>query len=464
MTTDNDRVILEILDSYFKDHPGNPKMSLADFKSKLAAKGIELADATLFSRLHKQKGHEWIDFQLTEGAQAGHVWIRSQGQAALSPDAGSSNQRTDGPTTRQQLVENAEHLDRLRAREIAEIKSCFKQASEGHHFVVLGGQRMVGKSRLLARLCEDLSDEYVPLLIETPITSDLNGFAYDLARQLTNKFQIWASKHSVSTLSSPHKKAFKDGGKEAFLEHWTGLRQGMGEKRPVVMIDHIENLGDPGRLNDKIIKFIDDFVRDPRNGNFILAVCDLPRENLLHRLLAKGYPVRIRHHKEEKIRPLLSHRIADSMSNEVINFCLALCDGHPRFLETVLNLLAKIQEWNQEDFISEFLQEVHYFLCDLTHRMSSHELTVVWLTGQRILAAHLELEYSLQDLKGMADQYESTRNVTEDVLLRGVCDLAERELIEWKNWNAGLFRFRLAALPLWARRRAFFLGEEHQWK
>lgn len=358
--------ILDSLYHHFTSHPGLPKMTLGALYESIGVspnddKGVGEARYQLFSL--KRRG--WVEYQILENGSGGVVEITSEG-IRIAEDRKQSMppipeleilEPLEGPRIEAVIpepcpatLEDVVQADRAcaglfqRHDVLGEIKMLFGQASSTCHFVVLYGEPMVGKTRILVRLSEVLGDEYVPLRVTSQglglsALGDLDAFVFDLAVQLQVKFEKWAYRHSVSVSPNvPDRNAFQHGrGVRAFYTHWDKLRQQTGNRRPVVMFDEIERLLDhEDRLNQQILTFLDDFVCNLENGCVIVAgserILQL-RNELFEILISRGRPIRVRYYDKEAASSIFSAiQNYFTFDEDVLHYLTAICDGHPRLL------------------------------------------------------------------------------------------------------------------------------------
>lgn len=353
---------------------------------------------------------------------------------------------------------------------VNEIREYLTQTSETSP-VVLSGEPMVGKTRILKYLSEALSDRHVPMSVTGQgfkTLSSLNHFVFDLADQLTNEFNEWAghncSGHNglLSNLGEPMLSDFREDPERAFYEQWNNIRQNTGNKKPVVMFDEIEYLLD--NPNHQILRFLNNFIRSPEHGYFILAGSERIRysENEeFSMLIGKGEPFRVRFYKKGAVSSIFSVvRRYFSCEDDTLQNCIYLCDGHPRLLgivyEAAVSHLADSQRKqtvkdDTESILIKTVERASDFLWALGHRLSSDELSVVWLISRKLSLPIDKTEYSLSELTDLADQYHFENTAAD--LNRGVAHLEEREWIEWKDKKKKLFQINLCIFPLWLRHR-----------
>jgi hypothetical protein len=104
-----------------------------------------------------------------------------------------------------------------------------------------------------------------------------------------------------------------------------------------------------------------------------------------------------------------------------------------------------------EPIVINVIERTRDVLLALWQRLSPCEQAVVELISRKpvLLDPASVFECRLGELLYLADERFGESTTACDGLGEGVADLAERELVEWKDRDEGLFRFRLGILPLW---------------
>jgi len=489
MNTNLETAILGALYDYRESNPGSPEMTFNELYGEI---GVSLSDKKGVGEVRHQlfslKRIGWVGYESLQDGTGGTVVITPSGAKVIEDSrqtmtSGSDLDIPESPEDRSEELINEADIPTscpitlegaIRGHECAglvqrddllqEIKGYFAQNC---HFTVLYGESMVGKTKMLRRLSEAPSKEYVPLLVTSQglglsALGSLDAFAFDLAHQLTNKFNRWSGHHGFSlSLSVPDRKDFQDGRSTiAFYTHWDDLRRKASDRHPIVMFDEIERLLDhQDQLNPQILTFLDDFVCNPENGYFVIAgserILDLDN-NLLNMLIARGQPIRVRYYNRETVSAVFSavqsYFVLDS---EVLQYLSALCDGHPRFLQMIYQATRSLgkQRLGKNDIGPVLLKVIDLtdpMLRELLRRLTTNERAVVWLISQSGLVDGLL--YSLHGLAELAHRLPTTPRVDYDLRI-GVDYLEEREWIEWESQEEGSFRFKLGIVPLWVRRR-----------
>ncbi len=351
---------------------------------------------------------------------------------------------------------------------VNEIKEYLTQKSEPRP-VVLSGEPMVGKTRILKYLSEVLNDRHVPMSVtgqSFKTLTDLNGFVFNLADHLTSEFNECARQNgALSNLDEPVLSDFREEPEGAFYRQWNNIRQNAGKKKPVVMFDEIEYLLDnPGKPNHQILRFLNNFIRSPANGYFILAGSERIRysdNEEFSMLIGKGEPFRVRFYEKETVSSIFS-AVCEYFSCQcnILQNCIYLCDGHPRFLGIVYEVMVshlvdsqrkKSVKDDTESILIKAVERASDFLWALGHRLSSDELFVVWLISRKLSVPIDRTEYFLNELNELAEQYHFDNTAID--LDRGIARLEEREWIEWKDRKKKLFQINLCIFPLWLRHR-----------
>jgi AAA+ ATPase superfamily predicted ATPase len=460
------------------------------FTKLYEAVGVALDDsrqmATVRSRLFSLQEKGWVEYESIEDGSGGLVKITSEGVRVVEDrrqsiviqevrkDEGTTTEEVDTlescPANLEELATRDQDYARLVRREelLSKIKEYF--TSKGRHFIVLYGQPMVGKTKILAHLSETLGNQYIPLMVTGQglnTVDNLDAFAFDLADQLTNKFRRWARRYGVSrSLNAPDWDNFV-GGKatRAFYAHWNCLQQIADKRQPVVMFDEIEHLLDRHEeLNPGIIPFLDDFVRNPENGYFIVAGSEriqFSSDKQFSMLIAKGQPIRVGHYDEATVLSFFSAlQEYFGFEDDALQYCIALCDGHPRLLQFVFETIVRqvkssgrrtLETDDIDQILAKVIEETHYFLWALWQRLSARERYLVWLIGQEVSGLTGESVHYLHELLDLAHQHCTDSTVDYSNLEEGVDHLKVREWTEWRDKDEGLFCLKLGIFPLWVR-------------
>jgi hypothetical protein len=342
-----------------------------------------------------------------------------------------------------------------------------------------------------------LDEKCVPLLVTVQgsllnkALGDLDAFVFDLAQQLTDRFGEWAERHGLPKLNSPDRNGFEGKGTIAFDTHWADLRSMAGKREPVVMFDEIESLLDPHeKLDLRILTFLYHFVCNPDNGCFILVGSEFAKRyselarrysefpqydtriEQFDRLISRGHSFRVRYYDDEIVKRIFSvTQKYFAYEGDTLEYIAALCDGHPRILDVMLQAIVRlirrsrgkqgVEKSDIEAILTSVVDRASYFLWWMCQRLNDTELHVVWLVSQKILISPIDaLEYSVRELVGLANQHFADSTIDYSILIeKGVTDLESREWIEWKDRDDGLFRFKLGIFPVWIGRHQFSLDE-----
>lgn len=486
-------LIYEILLEHHKSHPNLPGMTFAELYQLIdipldnRKKQAELRSELFSLRMERQIKYPSSGDNLNHLIEIEPTSIKAaqnrQETIGLMPSPQFTNENITvvneinvlefRPITPEYLIQTDTICAYLMHRDelLEEIKEYFTQTSKRCHFIVLYGQHLVGKSTMLDRLPQILGDAYVPLLVTGQgffNTDSLDHFIYDLAWQLSDKFNKWGKDHKpVPNLEPLHWDNFKEGkGRKAFYIYWDQLRENAGNNRqPIVMFDEIEHLlDDPDKLSPQILTFLDKFVSRPENGYFIFVGSEdilKSKNNDLNRLIAKGQSIPVGHFEEETVKSIFSRvrRHLLSCEDSALQHLMALCDGHPGVLWQMLEAIfwqrnrslgkQGIERGDLIPIIERVLKRTQLLLPALKKPLSEDELSIVFLISRRLPSMISELDYSLDELIWTAEQDFTDLTIRPNDLRKGLIRLAEREWIEWKDRDKGLFRFKLGILPLW---------------
>lgn len=375
------------------------------------------------------------------------------------------------PPALEELIQMDEEFARIIQRDVLvkEIQEYLETPGTELHPIVLYGQSMAGKSNILKRLCQVLDDKYVPLMaiLQGCDLSNLDSFLCDLASQLTMRLNEWADlKKLPLNLKTPEKEDFEGKGTTTFDAYWDHLRKVAGKRQPVVMFDEIERLLDPLKeLDLRILALLEDFLHDSDKGYSILAGSERIWQSLHGRfdsLIDGGKPIRVPYFGDEIVTSCFA-AVRDRLSFEsnILSYITALCDGHPRVLQDLYEVIAslinespgkrKIERHDIEPIVTSVIERTGAALTALWVRLSHGERDVVELVSKKtVLFDPVEVfECYLKELFRLADNDSNTSTMDYTSLRESISYLEERGLIEWKSKE--LFRFRLGILPFWRR-------------
>lgn len=493
----SDKIILSVLYNYYEAHRGEPEMTFNELYETI---GISLDDrktlGQVWYELHSLKKKEWIDFKSFKDSSSGLVWITPEGikvvkgirrvtdptsesETSELPEEGEDEKairqtvfiEPSWPATLEDLIKSDEICHRLFHRDdlINKIKERFYRKQD--HFIVLYGEPMVGKTKLLQRLPEALAGEYVPLMVDIYQTSvySLENYLFDLAIQLTDKFRDWTQCFKIPfSLKEPNQDDFGEGrGERAFNTHWDNLRRNAGERQLVVMFDELDSLLDSSdKLDPKIFIFLRYFLRDPQNGCFIMAGSEriLRHEHReFRKLVASGQPIRMRYYSKDLILNVFSvFQKCFAVDKALLQRLGKLCDGQPRLFKVMCEVAIEriatkspggreLEESELEEILDLVIQQANAFLWDLWGSLESEEEAVVRAVAEEISGLSSKLDYSMDDLAELAGRLAMPAT-DYGSLKKGVDLLAKREWIEWTDKTKEQFHFKLGIVPLWVQR------------
>jgi hypothetical protein len=484
--------ILEALLTRFKSRPGNPFMTFSELYETVGVSESDIGKAWYVFYSMQSKG--LIDQVSLDNGLGGTAKITPRGikvaqdrQRTLSHTKTAVEDSAQScPANLEKLIQTDEECARLIRRDelvnelVDRIQEYPDKKVMNPNYIVLYGQPMTGKTKVLYRLAEVLDNDYVPLIVTVQGSSltGLNYFAFDLASQLTNKFNAWAQRYGIpSALNSPTWEDFREGMEEgAFRTHWRSLRRMAGQKQPIVMFDEVERLLDSiYALDEKIIDFISDFVKNPDNGYFVLVGSERvhwsesPRFSLL---IGNGDRLLVRYlGKEATLRVFSAAQSYFTLEPGALEAILMLCDGHPRILQHAYEVIVstamrsresrKILASDVKPIAVSVVERIDDILWALLQRLSEEERRVVELFSHNECDLRNALEYDLKELHNLAEQHAvklSTDSDQPNWLKTGIRDLKDREWVEGENGNGGLFRFKLGIVPWWYRYRHVDLG------
>lgn len=481
MNSNVQEAILLILYEYFLSNPQDTRMVFSDLCKKINSNPNEDDIREIRKELFKLKHKGWVDFQFLDQTLEGEAWIEPDGLKITeslekkNQDMDSTESSTVCPQSLGELIEEMPAFARLIQREdlLKEIIRYITQTPDPKpNHIVIYGQPMVGKTKFLEYLSNSLSDRFVPLMITGQGLNSINNmnvFLFDLVVQLTDKFNKWGKKHDSSNgLFHPDKNEFSEGKAiHAFHTIWKKILQISGERKPFVIFDEIEHLLDYHKpLDERILNFVDEFIRNPENGYFILAGSERIRfsqNEQFSMLIAKGqlYPVHC--FDEGTSRKIFSSfQKYIGYEEEFLDDIIALCDGHPRIINNMYESMASfvnelpdkrnITTKDFETILTMLIERTSEVLWALRWRLTNEERIVLQLICPNFTFEVWQSEFSINELWNLRKKQTSDTSFDLETLRKGVIGLESREWIDWVDREEELFRFKLIIFPVWIRR------------
>ncbi len=471
-----DSAILEILYEDYCQHPGSSSgMTLNDVLDKLGILS-ENSDEWWQFHLHSSslESKEWITSKFVDDGTAGSMKITSTGMK-ITEDMrrNADSERQVCPGSLEVLAQQKDHDCAVFVRRdnlVDEIRRYFE--NRHCHFIVLHGQARVGKTKLLERLSKLLpKDEYLPLIV-TPEGSnpmDVNSYAFDLARQFTDKYNDGLGRrvHISNGLDAPDENDFLNGKAiDGFYKYWGALRRKAKPRIPVLMCDEIECILDAsGEADYSTIEFIYNFMCNAENGFFILTGSERIRYTQnpqFNKFIAKAKPIHVHYYDKTVVSSIFS-LIRQYVTDEcgALDRFLLFSDGHPHVLQTLLNVISfyvnnspRKNKIGDEDFkrmLNKLINDLDEFLNRFISVLHPEEFYVAWLISQGKISYHVNsLEYSMEQLFAWAKDYLADQKTD---LKAGVCRLVARQWAEWEDQEEKSFCFRFGIFPLWIQQR-----------
>ncbi|CAN2040246.1 hypothetical protein GMMP15_150048 [Candidatus Magnetomoraceae bacterium gMMP-15] len=315
------------------------------------------------------------------------------------------------PATIKDLIQSNPDCARILQRDdlIDTIKIHFNQQN---HYIVLYGQRMVGKTFLLQRMSGMLQNEYIPIILnmqEFKNLNNLDSFEFELIWTIIYKTKQWANDIDISiNLDTPKHEDFK---KHGFNRYWDKIKQIKKKRQYIIMIDEIEELlSSYEKVNSQVLKFLYNFICNPENGKFIIVGFEQYFHNSnnqhFNRLLANGRPIRVDHYKEDICSLIFSAtQQYFTCENDILRYYILLCDGHPRILNIVYEATIycltkelcknKLENNDIELIKKKLLEQCSYAAQSLYKELSQEERLVIKIISQKSLN---KSEYFLHEL------------------------------------------------------------------
>lgn len=485
-----DSNIIQILYTYLNEYPGDHQMKISDLRNQLSERYGIIEDSKFLGGLMILKKNKWIDYKSLTNQLAGLAWIEPDG-IKVAEDIQAHNMQSNRykscPATIEQWTEKyptyASSI--LRKELIKKVEDYCIQATPQCRLIVLFGEPRVGKTQALKRLERVLSNRFFSLVVDGQLLnepSNLDIFAYNLARRMKYGFESWNSyREPHGFLADPQWNEFNRGnGSTAFYKFWSRLQQ-LYQGRCIVLFDELAYLLDSSKGSDPklILNFLNEFANSTSNVYLVLAISSNFRNSdnkQFIELINSGFQFKVNHYSEDTTLNVFS-AIKDCFQceDDFLSYCVALCDGHPEIMDiayaeivkyaTFPSLKERLNSSDFEIFSVQLIDKIHEKLLQLWRSLSKSEQKLIILVSQKGVTNQVptpiqlikELNYcTLQDLVELAIRVPEI-NSDEDInaLRNAVYTLVQREWIEWNDLSNRSFRFKLGIFPLWLRRYQF---------
>ncbi|QTA82739.1 AAA ATPase-like domain-containing protein [Desulfonema limicola] len=381
------------------------------------------------------------------------------------------------PSDFDELIEKEKNLSFHVKRNalINEIRKQFKR----ENFIILKGQPLVGKSRLLENLSENLSCDYVTLEISSHgcRVEKSDTFIYDLAEKTIIEFKRWAEQNSIDfLLDSPTWDHYSRGNAQiAFSQLLRLLKKKAGKLPLLFIIDEIEHLLDRTVETDKqSFVFLDWLVRNPKNGFFIFAgsqYIDFSHNEQFGNIIAKGRVLHVPYYEKGIVQNIYAavQKYIDDETDIIPKFCV-YTNGHPRIIRYLVDELLKRFKYNlteqhkkiiENDF-DLIIESVTAKSCEilwmLWKRLSIEEKFITWLISREL---YTDFKYNCDKIIELSKHHIENTAIDID---KGIKKLILREWAEWCDDNKMTFRFKLGIFPHWIQYYSITLENDLKWK
>ena len=394
----------------------------------------------------------WITFENSPNIHFSTVRLTSDGKQIV--DASNAFSISPYPLSIDELLsDDSKSLDILnRVNEVTRIGDVI---FTNNQVIVLVGQPRIGKTKILNSLHE-ISDNSLPLITDFQAcqANDLNIFLFDFLEQILTEYNAWTRAKNLPSLQidyQPDTNFINDQGKEIFLETWKSIINRVSDVKPILIMDEISALLDNSPLDNKIFDFLTEFICENKNTVFVLVGTEtiLQIENQgLHNLINIGVQIHIGTYPKgtsKYILGKLSKYI--TITNQILEDLLCLCDEHPLILPNIVakillqqrkNKIRSVELEDINELIEKTIRELHYGFLSLFDNLSNSERAFLWCLSQKFVIGKAEI--NITDLLELATQYEIQLDFSKKgarrLVERGWCEYIDSEVIQV---NFGIF-------------------------
>lgn len=380
--------------------------------------------------------------------------------------AGRSDKRRQNPYTLRQVRDQSMFFGRR-----AEIEQIIDYVQEERTFVVIYGQKRIGKTSLMYQLAEHLlpqSCNVLPIMFDahslSPFTTQsfLLGLSEAAMRKLPQKLRRWEDRKGLSLrerdlLTDPFGR---------FAAWVKRVEQRLQGTRLIFMIDEFTRAEEECRRGNLDASFFDglQYLAGSEDVGLILCVHDtiFHADSLSWEMFQRGQPVRLLALDREAAARLVRQPLERLyvFDEKLIDAILDLTDCHPYFIQAIcLSLITLMSQKDDERITSDDLHQVkagflatgdHYFshYRSITNRLGWEILKILayltddedhrWATSEAIR----------QNLSNTDQAYESwvITKTLDDLLQTGVVEAREVQN------RYVMYRIPIGLLRLWLRR------------
>lgn len=330
-------------------HRAQSEMQDGSLSMSLVVDAPTLADLeTLQNALRViQRGRYITDFKM---------WQLFPGQKVAI--AGRSDKRRVNPYTLRQVRDQSMFFGRS-----LEIKNIVDSIGEGGNFIVLYGQKRIGKTSLLYQLAENLlpeSCDVLPILFDAHSLSTFSPIAFLMGlveatqRKLPSQLKHWDDRKGLQIRE-------RDLTAEPFTRfaQWVKRVEGrLGGTRLVFMIDEFTRAEEECRKGKLDISFFDglQYLVGSEDVSFILCVHDFvyTEGSLSWEMFQRGQPVRLRALDREPAARLVRQPLERlyQFDEQLVEDILNLTDCHPYFIQAICQALTTHMAQKADDRIT----------------------------------------------------------------------------------------------------------------
>lgn len=338
------------------------------------------------------------------------------------------------------------------------------------NFLILHGERRMGKTSVLYQL---RARPPTPQLIcvffslELACTDSIGDLFYDMATEITSEL----TKLGFAA-PEPSEDNFMHNGQRAFLRFYDSVRDLLGERRLLIMVDEIDILiakVEAGVLSGDALNFIRGLMQHSNKIAFLFTGAYKVRETLKDNksiLFNIARPYRISYLTQPEaealiVEPVSGYLIYDDM---VVRRIVEVSACHPYFIQYICDSLVKLAQKMRKNFVT--LQDVDVVLQDIIQDNAGVLQNSVYAplsgTEQKVLAGLASVTdenrvYVLPDI--IAQKLEEYKlNVPRRDLLDSLRALCERDLVvEQRSGQSLTYGFKMGLIRMWLRQNEVLL-------
>ncbi|MCA9957438.1 MAG: hypothetical protein KC443_00300, partial [Anaerolineales bacterium] len=332
-----------------------------------------------------------------------------------------------------------------------------------NNVIILHGQRRTGKTSVLYRLGQVMSDTHYGVLIDMqgkPARGEVD-FLYSIADDI-----VFALEDRGVEVDLPDRAAFEAEGPEFYFRSRfiRSLYPHLGDKNLLLMFDEFEELQrrvEDGRLQPEIFQFLRNLMQHERRVDFVFSgthkLEDLGAEywSILFNIAAYKPITFLSPGEVERLmlEPVLAYNVEyDPLA---IDRIIHITAGHPYFTQLVLHEMIVYHNETQRNYLT--VADVNQVLERIVERGEAH-FKYIWSESteeeRAVLLGFTELMVgekpaNVEDLRRLLHQRGRD---TADDWTHALASLEGRDILARRSPRSQIYRFKVDLIRLWIER------------